>query len=111
MPDKVVKEFTRIQSMFLWGGVEDKRKIHWVSWKVVTLPYLKGGLAIRDIADFNLALLNKWRWRILQGHISLWLDVLKARYGDLSMIIFRGGDSYKCSSSSFWGRDILKVGL
>lgn len=97
------------------GGMEEKRNIHWVSWKVVMLPYLKGGLAIKDISDFNLALLNKWRWRMVQGHKSLWLDVLKVWYGDVCMHVFCGGVSNKpsssSSSSSFWVRDILKVGV
>lgn len=110
IPDKVVKEVTKIQSNFLWVGVGYKRKIHWVRWSIVTLPYIKGDLSIKDIVDFNLALLNKWRWKIVQGYKSLWSDVLKARYGDLSMHIFYGGDASKYSSSSFWWRDVLKVG-
>src|SRR4051812_9807983 len=65
MPKKVAKEITRMQSIFLWGGVveENKKRIHWVSWKKVCLPIENGGLAIKNILDFNLALLNKWRWR------------------------------------------------
>ncbi|XP_058732778.1 uncharacterized protein LOC131604350 [Vicia villosa] len=49
--------------------------------------------------------------RIVQGHKSLWFDVLNARYGDLCMHVTCGGDTYKLSSSSFWWRDILKVGF
>ncbi|XP_058734070.1 uncharacterized protein LOC131605773 [Vicia villosa] len=61
MPKSVAKEVGRIQNNFLWGGgLGERRKIHWVSWKNVCLPFIKGGLGIKDVGDFNLALLNKW---------------------------------------------------
>ncbi|XP_058784616.1 uncharacterized protein LOC131659444 [Vicia villosa] len=109
IPKRVVKDFTSLQSNFLWGGVEEKMKVYWVGWDVVTLPYLKGGLNIKSLADFYLALINKWRWKILQGHKALWYDILKARYGDLSILVLCGGKASNDSSSSWW-RDILKVG-
>src|SRR3954467_4725562 len=68
MPKVMVKKFKALQSRFLWGGVEEKRRIHWVRWDEVTLPFEKRGLGVKDIELFNLALLNKWRWRILQGN-------------------------------------------
>ncbi|XP_058763698.1 uncharacterized protein LOC131637124 [Vicia villosa] len=81
MPTKVVKECTKIQSNFLWGGAVEKRNIHW------------------------------WRWRIVNGGGTLWWEVLKARYGDIKMQILCGGDSRSSSSSSLWWRDLLKVGI
>ncbi|XP_058762982.1 uncharacterized protein LOC131636395 [Vicia villosa] len=113
MPLKVVRDFNLIQSNFLWGGVEEKRKIHWISWKRLMLPFNKGGLGIKNISAFNLALLCKWRWRILKGHESLWFNVLKARYEDLySFILYGGGGNKIPSSSSFssWWRDLVKIG-
>ncbi|XP_058776524.1 uncharacterized protein LOC131650829 [Vicia villosa] len=95
MPLKVVKKFNSLQSKFLWGGLEEKRKIHWVRWKDLSLHIEKGGLRVKDIALFNISLLNKWRWRILQGRSSLWLDVLKARASS--------------SFSSIWWRDLVKI--
>ncbi|XP_058753205.1 uncharacterized protein LOC131626408 [Vicia villosa] len=75
------------------------------------MPVKVGGIAIKDIKDFNFALLNKWKWRIAQGGGFLWHEVLKARYGDVSILDFTGGDSSKLTSSSFWWRDLLKVGF
>ncbi|XP_058775751.1 uncharacterized protein LOC131650025 [Vicia villosa] len=112
MPLKVVKDFTRIQSNFLWGGVEDRRKIHWVSWNKVNLPFEKGGLWVKNIKLFNLALLSKWRWRILQGGNSLWLDVLKARYGDIVSQICKGGKIGRSGVLySNWWKDIVNLGF
>lgn len=105
----MVKRFIFIQSRFLWGGMEEKRKIHRVKWKDVNIHFEKGGLGVKNIVWFNVAPLNKWRWRILQGHNSLWFNVLKAHYRDLSSLVFYGGNDYKYSSTaSLWGRDILK---
>ncbi|XP_058783223.1 uncharacterized protein LOC131657889 [Vicia villosa] len=120
MPISVVKEVVRIQRNFLWGGgLEERRKIHWVSWKQVCLPFLKGGIGIKDVGDFNHVLLNKWRWRILKGEEALWFKVIKARYGDFSMESFCGGMSSNPLSSlsssshslaSVWWKDMIYLG-
>lgn len=60
------------------GGVEGGRRIHLVGWEGVCLPVDKGGLGIKNLADFNTALLYKWRWRILEGKNELWLTMLDA---------------------------------
>ena len=39
------------------------------------------GLGVRDIDLFNISLLGKWRWRLLDGGHSLWKEVLTAKYG------------------------------
>lgn len=91
--------------------MEERRKIHWVSLKVVNLPLEKGGLGVKNILVFSLALLNKWRWRTLQGQDSLWYNILKTRYDDLSTRVFCGGVINKVSPSfSTWWKDILKIG-
>ncbi len=39
------------------------QKSHLVGWNIVCLPLQYGGLAIRILRQFNLALLGKWLWR------------------------------------------------
>ncbi|XP_058756337.1 uncharacterized protein LOC131629577 [Vicia villosa] len=86
------------------------RRVHWVKWEDVTLLVDKGGLGVKNSSLFNVALLNKWRWRILQGQDSLWFEVLKARYGDLSSNVFcTTKDAIVSPSCSFWWKDLLKV--
>ena len=38
-------------------------------------------MGVRRIREFNIALLGKWCWRLLEDRDSLWFRVLEARYG------------------------------
>lgn len=56
---KFIKEITRIQRNFLWGGCENqKKKILWVIWNV-NCKEKKRGLGIHNLKFFNYALLGK----------------------------------------------------
>jgi len=37
---------------------------------------------VRELREFNLALLGKWCWRMLIDRGGLWYRVLVARYGE-----------------------------
>ena len=63
------------------GGSVDHRKISWVDWNSVCRSKEVGGLGVRRIREFNIALLGKWCWRLLEDRDSLWFRVLEARYG------------------------------
>ena len=54
MVDKPV----RLQRRFLWGGGADQNKIVWIKWETVCRSKEEGGLGIKDIRNFNLALLG-----------------------------------------------------
>jgi hypothetical protein len=74
MPMKVWRRIVRIQREFLWGGVGGGRKISWVRWKSVCQHKANGGLGVRDVIVLNVSLLAKWRWRLLDGEVTLWKD-------------------------------------
>jgi len=65
---------------FWWGSKEGKRRTCWVAWEDMTKPKYMGGLVFHDIELFNLALLTRQAWRILQEPSSLSARVLKAVY-------------------------------
>jgi len=46
----------------------------------VCLPKEKGGLGIKDINSFNMALLGKWEWNLMQHKGELWAKVLESKY-------------------------------
>ncbi|MCI40586.1 hypothetical protein A2U01_0061819, partial [Trifolium medium] len=52
---------------------------------------LQRGLGVRQLREFNLALLGKWCWRMLVDREGLWFRVLAARYGVESGRLRDGG--------------------
>jgi hypothetical protein len=67
-------------SRFWWGRQQNERKISWMSWKRMGVAKVRGGLGFRDLELFNLALLAKQGWRILQNPDSLVARVFKEKY-------------------------------
>ncbi|CAA7029802.1 unnamed protein product [Microthlaspi erraticum] len=107
---------TRIQSVltrFWWDANPEKRKMCWIAWKKLTRGKSEGGLGIRDIQDFNDALLSKLSWRILTKPDCLLARILKGKY-------FQNQSFLDCTlntgCSHGWrgimiGRDLLKEKL
>lgn len=85
IPTGVAKEIERMQSAFLWGGSELRRKIHMVRWDVLTKNKNLGGLGLRKLTIFNHCLLLKWWWQFGAENQTLWKEVIcqkyDARYG------------------------------
>jgi hypothetical protein len=80
-PSGIISSIESLLIKFFWGGCEDSRKIAWVTWKSICLRKEYGGLGVRQLREFNLALLGKWCWRTLVEREGLWFRVLVARYG------------------------------
>lgn len=90
-----------------------KKKINWVAWDKMQKSKWDGGMGFRDLHHFNLSLLAKQVWRILQNPKNLWVKLLKLFY------FFRGSflnSKSKSNCSWVWksiikGRDLLSKGL
>ena len=59
---------------------------------------------MRRLREFNLALLGKWCWRLLEDRGCFWYRVLVARYGEEAERLEVGG-----RSGSSWWREIAKI--
>lgn len=69
-----------LMANFWWGQKEDERWIYWVSWDKICRSKFQGSLGFRKLSYFNIALLVKQGWRVIQNENSLLHRVLKARY-------------------------------
>lgn len=71
IPRSILDKVERLCRGFLWGHTESRRKIHLVSWNVVTQPTDRGGLGIKRLVEFNHACLAKLCWGILNNKDQL----------------------------------------
>lgn len=77
-----------------WQRQKDKEgKIHQTNWQLMSKTKLKGDLGFRDLEDFNLAMLAKQCWRLIQNPHSLAARVLSLKY-------YPKGDFHKAQ----WGK-------
>ena len=65
-------------SKFWWGSKNKERKIHWTRCSKFCEKKTDEGMGFRDFRAFNLAILAKQGWRILQNVDSLMARTLKA---------------------------------
>jgi len=82
---------------FWWAQQENEKKMHWLPWSTLASRKEKGGLGYRDLHMFNLAMLGRQAWRMLQNPESLCARLQKARYwpnGELLQLQERPGISY-----------------
>lgn len=80
LPKEIIKKLQGAIAKFWWSTKANNRGLLWIAWEKICKPYDKGGLGFRDLSDFNLALLAKQLWRLLQHPTSLLARVLKSRY-------------------------------
>ncbi|CAL1352018.1 unnamed protein product [Linum trigynum] len=100
-------------SRFWWANQDKEKGIHWLSWPEVCHSKFEGGLGFRDFDRFNIALLAKQAWRLLQMPDSPIAVLYKARYHPSTSIL-----TSEVGSRASWawqgileGRDLLARGL
>ncbi|XP_071732482.1 uncharacterized protein [Rutidosis leptorrhynchoides] len=82
-PVTVVNKLKAIRGRFFWGSSDTTKKMAWIKWDSVISSFNKGGLNVGSVKAFNLALLQKWRWRYLGCPDDLWVNVIKSIHGNL----------------------------
>ncbi|CAN1315223.1 LINE-1 retrotransposable element ORF2 protein [Linum perenne] len=80
-PSSVILALERIQNRFLWSGVSDSEKIHWINWNLVKTPRSLGGLGVQDLRSLNTALLCKWHWRFVVDRTAWWRRMIISKCG------------------------------
>ncbi|GKV37145.1 hypothetical protein SLEP1_g45206 [Rubroshorea leprosula] len=105
IPKGIIHSIDKIRKCFLWGGRGEERKINWVSWEKVCKKKEEGGLGVRDLRKFNMALMGKWWGRLAENRDSLWKKILVEKYG-------KGGGHWQDwitgnnGAGSIWWRDV-----
>ncbi|KAF5449709.1 hypothetical protein F2P56_030126 [Juglans regia] len=80
LPKTILNAINKLMQKFWWGSRENKTKTQWLPWKLLGKNKAEGGLGYRDFEHFNLALLAKQGWRLIQQSQSLAAKVMKAKY-------------------------------
>ncbi|XP_058757405.1 uncharacterized protein LOC131630662 [Vicia villosa] len=110
-PLKVLNKIRGIQRNFLWSGNANKRSINWVKWDTICKPKDKGGLGVRDVGEFNRALLLKWKWRLLKDDGAVWKSFVQWRYKNIRLKVFLpAGEGFNAKDSKWW-RDVLSIDI
>ncbi|XP_071687721.1 uncharacterized protein [Rutidosis leptorrhynchoides] len=73
LPDAIIKEIEKILRGFLWCQGEMKKGKAKVKWDDLCLPKDEGGLGIKRLKYWNIALMATHVWRILNHKESLWV--------------------------------------
>lgn len=65
IPRTICDSIDKKTRRFIWGGNEDAKKIHLLSWETLQLPRNQGGIGLRSARQANSAFLTKLGWRVL----------------------------------------------
>lgn len=80
LPISICNCLNTVINNFWWGSSKRGKKIHWGAWYKLTEPKVVGGLGFKDFEAFNITLLAKQFWRMVNCPNSLWARVLKGLY-------------------------------
>ena len=110
---EVCEEINGLLARFWWSSGNDEKGMHWFAWKRLSKPKREGGLGFKDLENFNLALLGKQTWRLLQHPNCLMARLLKGRYYPDTNIMnaTQGRKASYVWKSILHGRDLVKKGL
>lgn len=68
-----------------------------------------GGLGVKDLHTFNIALLSKWWWRCWTEENNIWSGLIKFRYGPVHRKILNPEGESCSKKDSIWWRDLISV--
>nr|KAJ0222973.1 hypothetical protein LSAT_V11C200055230 [Lactuca sativa] len=72
-PQGILDLLEKLRRRFLWGGGQEKNKLHWVDW---SKKKKVGGLGVGSLKAQNISLLTKWWWRVRNERDQLWSEAI-----------------------------------
>ncbi|VFQ66656.1 unnamed protein product [Cuscuta campestris] len=105
IPKGVLKKVTSICRNFLWGSSSDYKRTPLVKWEEVCQRRNYGGLGLKNIFNWNRAIVMKLNWDIANKKDVLWVKWIHNRY-------IRGADFWNYlpskDSCQYW-KAMIKV--
>lgn len=98
-PASVIHTLEKLIRCFFWGKEQNSRYLAYISWEKITKPKEEGGLAIRDLALVNDAMLLKSLWKLASRENAQWISIVIAKYLPRSKL-WHSARTYQCTS--FW---------
>ncbi|XP_062104307.1 uncharacterized mitochondrial protein AtMg00310-like [Humulus lupulus] len=81
LPLDMCKDMERMMSKYWWKlSSTQSSGISWMGWHRMCKHKSRSGMGFRNLRDFNIALLGKQGWRLLDGEESLVSRIFKAHY-------------------------------
>lgn len=79
LPKNLTAKLTSAMAQFWWSSNVSQRRLHWLSWKKLCRDKSEGGLGLQMIGDFNIDLLAKQLWHLIE-HLESLFAVFWGRY-------------------------------
>ncbi|XP_071740858.1 uncharacterized protein [Rutidosis leptorrhynchoides] len=92
VPIAIIKEIEGLIRGFIWCQGEMKRGKAKVKWSRICLPKQEGGLGIKRLKEWNVALMASHIWRVLTNKKSLWVQWVH---------------TYRLKGRSFWDAPVV----
>lgn len=81
IPESVCDDIERLMNSYWWeNGAGSTRGIRWRSWKRLCALKEGGGLGMKELYKFNIAMLAKQGWRLVNNVNLLVSSLMKGRY-------------------------------
>ncbi|CAN0839533.1 Transposon TX1 uncharacterized 149 kDa protein [Linum grandiflorum] len=81
LTEGMIKEIERLMNSFWWGTKGNGSSgIPWMCWEKLSIRKKFGGMGFRDLLGFNLVMLGKQGWKLLNDSSALVTRVYKAKY-------------------------------
>ncbi|KAK2653573.1 hypothetical protein Ddye_013429 [Dipteronia dyeriana] len=112
LPRNLLNELHGLCNHFRWGSKVTKKSIYWVAWDKLCRGKDMGGMGVRNLINFNKALLVKHVWLLIKNPGSLTARVLIHLYFRscyvLEIDISRKGSYFW--HNLCWGRSLIDAG-
>ncbi|XP_041017914.1 uncharacterized mitochondrial protein AtMg00310-like [Juglans microcarpa x Juglans regia] len=80
LPKAIDEELNKLTRQYWWVQQENKGRINWCPWNQMKSSKIIGGLGSRDLEFFNMAMLAKQGWRLVQNSGSLAAKIISTKY-------------------------------